>query len=139
MINFAAIIFSLMSLAAIMSGIDSVPLMNCRSSDKAFNRKVGKWKRSVSFPLIPIYSKCSPFRPPNRTLESLISEKIKADANRLLFLKGPLSKSRSSKIDPEQQDANAVVPVMPGSGEYIINVGFGTPMQSMYTYAYRYG
>jgi hypothetical protein len=101
------------------------PGLNCRSSDKILNRKVGKRSHSVSFPLIHIYSECSPFRPPNRTWESLMSEKIRGDANRLRFLKRT---SRSSK-----EDANANVPVRSGSGEYIIQVDFGTPKQSMYT------
>lgn len=128
--KFVAIFVYLMSLAAIMSGVTEASPQNCRSSVKSLNRKVGNGKRGVSFPLMHLYSECSPFRPPNRTWESLMSEKIKADVNRLRFLKRSMSNSRSSNIDQED-DAN--VPVKPGSGEYIINVGFGTPEQSMYT------
>nr|ACN40790.1 unknown [Picea sitchensis] len=126
--EFTAIGSSLILSLAItfMCGVAEIaPGLNCRSSDKILNRKVGKRSHSVSFPLIHIYSECSPFRPPNRTWESLMSEKIRGDANRLRFLKRT---SRSSK-----EDANANVPVRSGSGEYIIQVDFGTPKQSMYT------
>lgn len=105
-----------------MCGVAEIaPALNCRSSHKILNRKVGKQSYSVSFPLIHIFSECSPFRPPNRTWESLISEKVKADANRLR----PHSSSK--------EDCRANVPVRYGSGEYIIQVDFGTPKQSMYT------
>lgn len=123
-----AIASSLILLLAIqfMCGVAEIaPPLNCRSSHKILNRKVGKQSHGVSFPLFHIFSECSPFRPPNRTWESLISEKIRADANRLHFLNRT---SRSSK-----EDASANVPVSYGSGEYIIQVDFGTPKQSMYT------
>lgn len=94
--------------------------LNCPRRNNILNRKVGKGSGSVSFPLIHINSECSPFRPPNRTWESLMSDKIRADANRLT--------SRLSKLE----DANAKVPVSSGSGEYIIQVDFGTPKQSIY-------
>eukprot|EP00253_Pinus_taeda_P003940 PITA_03940 len=62
-----------------------------------------------------MHSECSPFRPPNRTWESLMSEKIRADANR---------PKRTSRLSNEEASAN--VPVRSGSGEYMIQVDFGT-------------
>lgn len=122
--KFIAIASSLILSLAIqfMCGVTAVaPVVKCRSSHKILNRKMGKRSHSVSFPLIHIYSECSPFRPPNRTWESLMFEKIRADANRL----------RTSRLSNE--DASVNVPVKSGSGEYIIEVDFGTPKQSMYT------
>lgn len=129
MIKFAAIV----SLAAIMFAVAETAAVIYPSSNKAFNRKVGKFQGSgVRFPLMHIYSECSPFRPPNRTWESLISDSIKADASRLRFLKR--ASANSLKVDEEEEAANVPVQSDLKIGEYIIQVDIGTPKQSMYTF-----
>ena len=101
MMKFAAIV----CLAAIMFGVAETAAVNFPSSNKVFNRKVGNLGSNVRFPLMHIYSEGSPFRPLNRTWESLISQSIKADASRRHFLKRT---SRSFKVD-EEEEANVPV------------------------------
>ena len=96
--------------------------LNYRSSNKILNIEVGNKSHSVNLPLIHMHSEFSSFLTPNRMWESLMSEKIRADANRL---------KQTSCLSNEEVSAN--VPVRSGLGEYMIQVDFGMPKQSMYT------
>eukprot|EP01018_Ginkgo_biloba_P029547 Gb_20734 [translate_table: standard] len=104
------------------------------SGHKGINRKTGKTGRIVNFRLMHKYGKCSPFRPPNSTWESLISEMIKADAYRKAYLQRIASNSHPTEINPEG-DNN--IPLGSGesidTGNYIIKIALGTPGQSLYT------
>ncbi|GLJ40186.1 hypothetical protein SUGI_0824180 [Cryptomeria japonica] len=81
-------------------------------------------KSSTSFPLIHINAKCSPFRNSNSTLLTTMLDSIKGDVQRYRAI------TRVATRFTIQEDTD--VPLTSKSGDYIINLGFGTPQQSFY-------
>eukprot|EP01018_Ginkgo_biloba_P029538 Gb_22647 [translate_table: standard] len=97
------------------------------SSHEGINRKTGKMSHSVNFRLMHKYGECSPYRPPNSTWESLVSELMKTDARRHKSIRRSMADSQS------WEDAD--VPVdsgYPNLGGYVIEMNIGSPAQRFY-------
>ncbi|GLJ14245.1 hypothetical protein SUGI_0228980 [Cryptomeria japonica] len=87
-----------------------------------------------SLSVMHIHGKCSPFRLPNSSWWTAISESIKGDTQRYrAMVKGGWSAGKSM-VNP-QEDAD--LPLASGhainTGNYIIKLGFGMPAQTFYT------
>ncbi|GLJ14185.1 hypothetical protein SUGI_0227640 [Cryptomeria japonica] len=81
-----------------------------------------------------IQGKCSPFRLPNSTWWSVIVESIKGDEHRYrAIMNRSVGRSfkTSSPIRP-QEDTDVPLSSAKGGGNYIIKLGFGTPIQNFY-------
>ncbi|GLJ40180.1 hypothetical protein SUGI_0824110 [Cryptomeria japonica] len=83
-------------------------------------------KSSTSIPLMHLQAKCSPFRNNDSTWLTAVLESIKGDEQRYRAITGAATTSFTT-----QEDAG--VPLAVKNGEYVINLGFGTPKQSFYT------
>ncbi|GLJ40248.1 hypothetical protein SUGI_0826480 [Cryptomeria japonica] len=82
-------------------------------------------KSSTSIPLMHVQAKCSPFRNEKSTWLYTVLESINGDEQRYRAI------TRAATSFTTQEDA--VLPLAIKNGDYIINLGFGTPQQSFYT------
>eukprot|EP01018_Ginkgo_biloba_P029536 Gb_22649 [translate_table: standard] len=97
------------------------------SSHEGIHRKTGIMSQSVNFRLMHKHASCSPYRPPNSTWESLVSEMMKTDAKRHKSIRRSMADSQS------WEDVD--VPVASGypiGGNYIIEINIGSPAQRVY-------
>ncbi|GLJ14238.1 hypothetical protein SUGI_0228880 [Cryptomeria japonica] len=104
-----------------------------KDADNNKNCSAGELETS-SLSVMHIQGKCSPFRLPNSSWWKAISASIKGDTQRYrAMVKGGWS-AGETMFNP-QEDAD--LPLASGqtinTGNYIIKLGFGTPVQSFYT------
>ncbi|GLJ40185.1 hypothetical protein SUGI_0824170 [Cryptomeria japonica] len=82
-------------------------------------------KSSTSIPLMHVQAKCSPFRNKKSTWLTTLLESIKGDEQRYRAITGAATSFTT------QEDAD--VPLTVKNGDYVINLGFGSPQQNLYT------
>ncbi|GLJ14184.1 hypothetical protein SUGI_0227630 [Cryptomeria japonica] len=81
-----------------------------------------------------IQGKCSPFRHPNSTWWSAIMESIKGDEHRYrAIMNRSVGRSfKTSSPNSPQEDTDVPLSSSKSGGNYIIKLGFGTPIQNFY-------
>eukprot|EP01018_Ginkgo_biloba_P029539 Gb_22665 [translate_table: standard] len=81
----------------------------------------------VSFRLLHLHGKCSPFRTHNTTWPTIVFEAIKRDVDRYKFLHRSLDRILPTDVNEPVASGQTF-----GTGNYIIKTAYGTPAQSFY-------
>eukprot|EP01018_Ginkgo_biloba_P029537 Gb_22648 [translate_table: standard] len=132
MLKFAVVICRLLLLALLFSTVFGEESgEECSgisySSHDVINRKTGKMSHSVNFSLMHMYGKCSPYRPPNSTWESLVSEMMRTYARRHKSIRRSTADFQSwEDVDVPVASGNPIV------SSYIIEINIGSPAQRFY-------
>eukprot|EP01018_Ginkgo_biloba_P029535 Gb_22650 [translate_table: standard] len=129
MVKFAVVKCRLFLLALLFSTVFAEERSGISSSShEGINRKTWKMSHSVTFRLMHKYGKRSPYRPPNSTWESLVSEMMKTH-------EGGRHKSIGRSMADSQSWEDADVPVASGYPNllgYVIEMNIGSPAQRFY-------